>query len=329
MRKKHFLLILLCICASILLSACTNKEEKIQVLKSEIDELVRAEKYEEAIQKYSDVLVISDEDTYKKERDVIIKKNEDLKIEKAKKEEERKKAEEAAKKAAEIPEPYKKGIDSFTKGDMEIALKYLDMTISDFGDTPFKLKAYILKSHILSVQYLTKVATYGKVATGAIKLFNSGLGESSDRSKVKTMLANLETQYKETEAKLTESVTYVLENYHNLKENEMINPPITYHSSFSNPSQLDFFTKIGYPIPDDDKVLAHEKDLFELILNEETKNNFQENKINFVNFFYNMSFKSSSKLYKSTREVVLKLTENDKYNEIRLKAEEDLKKIKQ
>lgn len=164
MRKKLYLLIVLGICVMVIISACTNKEEKIALLKSDINSLVQAKKYEEAINKYEEILKIDESEMYKQELSKIIKQNEEMKKELAKQAEEEKRIKEEKIKAAEIPVPYKKAIENFSLGKMDLALKYLDMTITDFAKTEYKLKAHVMKSHILSVQYLAQISTFNTYA---------------------------------------------------------------------------------------------------------------------------------------------------------------------
>ncbi|NOJ70796.1 hypothetical protein [Paenibacillus alvei] len=74
MRSKSYLLIILSFCLIVVLSACTSKEEKITSIKTEIDALLQAEKYEEVINKYEEIFEISDDSIYKTELDVIKRK---------------------------------------------------------------------------------------------------------------------------------------------------------------------------------------------------------------------------------------------------------------
>jgi hypothetical protein len=327
MGGKPCFMLILSICFMVTISACTSKEEKIASIKSEVDPLVKAEKYEEAITKYEEILKITDNATYTAELDDIKKKNEEMKIEQAKKEEEAKKAEEEKKKAAEIPEPYKKAMQNFSKGDAELALKYLDLTITDFGETIYNLKANIMKSHILSVKSLAEIHTFNAYVNGVKKLYDSGL-EKSDRDKIKKVLDNYSPGMKKTDTKLAESMTYVLQNYGRLKEDVMYNSPITYSSDVTEPVELSYFEKFGYPHPSSDEIAKYEKYYFENKLKLYTKSAFRDNKIKFVDFFYYVAVFSPNELYELKLKEIIKLTEDDKYNEFRIKAEEELKSNK-
>ncbi|MGG4393978.1 hypothetical protein ABEX25_06630 [Paenibacillus thiaminolyticus] len=67
MRRKSYSLIIMSMCLMVVISACTSKEEKIASIKNEVETLVQAEKYEEAITKYEEILEITDDDIYKDE----------------------------------------------------------------------------------------------------------------------------------------------------------------------------------------------------------------------------------------------------------------------
>lgn len=130
---------------------------------------------------------------------------------------------------------------------------------------------------------------------------------------------------KQTEASLTESMTYVLQNYGEKKEDIMYNSPITYTSNATEPTGLSFFESVGYPLPSDDEIEEYEDYKLELYYHLFTESAFQENKISYADFFYYVTALPSTDLYRLKLKEVIKLTEDDKYSEIRIEAEEALK----
>ncbi|GIQ66812.1 hypothetical protein PACILC2_53800 [Paenibacillus cisolokensis] len=58
--------------------------------------------------------------------------------------------------SVEFPEPYVKAVKNIESADFDTAIKYLDLTISDFKDSQFFHQALILKS----ILYRAKLQSY-------------------------------------------------------------------------------------------------------------------------------------------------------------------------
>jgi len=81
----------------------------------------------------------------------------------------------------EYPEPYIKAVEKFNSGDLDMALKYLDMAIQDFPTKEVKLKANIIKGHIYNIRAYSLGSVFMSYAKGATEYLNSPFMDESGR----------------------------------------------------------------------------------------------------------------------------------------------------
>jgi len=231
---------------------------------------------------------------------------------------------------SKVPEPYTLALEKLNAGDLDMALKYTDFVINDFKDSPYIYNAQLIKSTIL----VSKLTVNGiKVSYMLDGMHRMGtLNNMDDVNKVKSYSDFIIAQGREYEASLKEPIRYVLVNFDesDVHKVKFPDPP----SSLTAPSKSDFgglswFADVGYPIPKEDEIKGDDKEgilkAFYWIAGSYSKTR----SFSYPDFFYNASIKIEDvALRKDLLNKVLQLTESDKYNEIRINAQEDLIKLK-
>lgn len=240
------------------------------------------------------------------------------------------KAETPAISQSKVPEPYTLALEKFNAGDLDMALKYTDFVINDFKDSPYIYNAQLIKSTILVSKLTVNGIKVGYMLDGIDRM--GTLNSKNDANMVKSYCDFIIAQGREYETSLKEPIRYVLANYDEVDIHKVkfpTPPPGLTAPSKSDFSGLSWFADVGYPIPKEDEIKGNDKEsvlkAFYWIVGSYSKTR----SFTYPDFFYNAHTKIEDKeLQKDLLNKVLQLTESDKYNEIRIKAQEDLIKLK-
>lgn len=232
----------------------------------------------------------------------------------------------------EYVEPYAKAIEQINSGDLKMAIKYLDITINDFPDSKNFYQAKLLKSMINIGKELGYGTVTGKYVKGVKGYKDSALADSEGAALAKKTLLKLDSTLKDQKKTVNSEISFILENYSKFKDEPIYSSPFTYTSNSNGvSSDLSFFESVGYPIPSE-STIEEDLDLSAGGLVEAIFNEFiSDTKVNYVKLFYNTALiieeinKDESILLLNE---VIKLTENDKYNEERINAQDKIKELK-
>lgn len=235
-------------------------------------------------------------------------------------------------KQPEYVEPYVKAIEQINSGDLNMAIKYLDMTIQDFPDSKNLYQANLLETMINIGKELGYGTVTGKYVKGVQKYKDSALADSEGASLAKKTLLKLDSAHTNQKKTVNNEISFILENYSKYKDEPIYSTQLTYKSNSDGvSSDLSFFESVGYPIPSessiDEDLNSSADGLVEAIFNEF----ISDSKVDYVKLFYNSALiiedinKDESVLLLNE---VIKLTENDKYNEERINAQDKIKELK-
>ncbi|WP_217561847.1 hypothetical protein [Paenibacillus sp. GbtcB18] len=232
---------------------------------------------------------------------------------------------EAKPKEIEVPEPYSIALKKIEAGDLDTALTYLDFTIDDFKDSPYVYNAQLLKSVLHTGKASVALELGLIIGKGTEK--GKTLYSSSDINRLKKKFDETKKEMTDQIDLLAEPAKYTLENYSAVRDQIQMKK-ITV-KNLPSEINLDFYASVGYPIPTDAEFDAYIKNNYirEVSLNLNTI--FQEDKIIFPDYFYitgSQLYKQDKALTKQFFEKIIEITENDKYNEARILAQEDLNK---
>ncbi|MFB7816406.1 hypothetical protein ACFC0X_19785 [Paenibacillus chitinolyticus] len=233
---------------------------------------------------------------------------------------------EAKPKEVEVPEPYSIALKKIEAGDLDTALTYLDFTINDFKDSPYLYNAQLLKSILYSSKIFGSSQLIDSLVTGSGK--GTALYQKEDRAKLKDLLKKHSKDVEEYQKSSIPPTQYIWDNF-SAEKNAIIFKDIKL-PKVPAVSDLNFFTSVGYPVPKDDEIAAflnyfslnHAASVLEVIVKEE--------KIVYPNYFYYIGallYSENNDLSRKFLEKTVELTEDDKYNEVRIKAQKDIKKI--
>lgn len=228
-----------------------------------------------------------------------------------------------------IPEPFTLALAELKTSNIAMTKKYLDLTINDFPESEYSFHSKVLKSVILTGELRGMSYINNQISTG-IDNIAEGLVDQEDLDQLESYI-NL---YLDSRKKIDEellSITPVVLNEYKTYENDTVDVKYSFYDDNSN---LDFFASVGYPIPSQaefDKAIENFKGGFiDAIITEV----YGSDKINYTYLFYQLLNNSMwGEPYTQTysngmAEEILKLTENDKYNKIRLNVEEYLEENK-
>ncbi|MBV6717309.1 hypothetical protein [Paenibacillus chitinolyticus] len=228
-------------------------------------------------------------------------------------------------KEVEIPEPYSLALKKIESGELDTALKYLDFTINDFKDSPYVYNAQLLKSvlHTGKAQVALNLGLI--IGRGTEK--GKTLYSSSDINRIKKKFDETKKEMTDQVDLLAEPAKYTLENYSAVRDQIQMKK-ITV-KDIPSEVNLDFFASVGYPIPTDAEFDAYIKNNYIREVSLTLNTIFQEDKIIFPDYFYftgSQFYKKDKALTKQFFDKIIEITENDKYNEVRILVQEDLKK---
>ncbi|CDX03330.1 Hypothetical protein DPCES_3444 [Desulfitobacterium hafniense] len=228
-----------------------------------------------------------------------------------------------------IPEPYTAMIDQLKKGDLEMAEKYADLTIKDFPDSPYVYNSYLIKNGILSSKMRINNIIFACISDGIYQI-NSSLIEPNEIDHLEKQIDFITDRDEKFNTNIAESSNYLLTNYSEDLisgefEMESITPPegLSYLTD-SDVHELQWFSEVGYPLPKDvdiEKTIKMYPKIFYYDL-------FVDGKIEYPKYFFDMGSAIRDKsLAIEVFNKVLEITENDQYNEYRIKAEELLESM--
>jgi len=236
---------------------------------------------------------------------------------------------EVTKVEVKVPEPYNTMIKNLKEPNLDTALDFANLTIKDFPNTPYAYNAHIVRSLILCGQihayfnmniYLSKGIDHMGV-----------LSSKDDIDTVKGFLDKVHDRQIALSALSGESFNYILANYKPEIKLDKIDFPTSNIKSIdkSDYSSFNWFSDVGYPAPkqsDYDTIVKEiPQKAFYLYMN----NVEISNEINYPKYFLTASYRTLDKdLEKKLLNKVMEITENDKYNESRINAENGLKDIK-
>ena len=221
-----------------------------------------------------------------------------------------------------VPEPYIVMEKNLKEQNLDTTLDFANLTIKDFPDTEYAYNAHIIRTLILS----GNLHTYDKLLQctydGVQNM--SAFVKTGDDLIIKDYITKLLNLEKPMEILLDESFNYILANYDPNKKYAKINFPISDIKSINDSEYVGFnwFSDIGYPLPKQSDFDSCIKNIppkaFYVYMNAVKTSE----DIDYSKYFYYMSFKTgNTELRRKLLNKVMDLTENDKYNELRIKAE--------
>lgn len=229
-----------------------------------------------------------------------------------------------------IPEPYTlmlKQLDS-KNIDLDMTQKYADLVISDFKDTPYVYNAELIKS---SINYSKMVIVEMKskyIIAGSSKM--GSLNSEDDFNKMQGYIVRLQTESKLYEPIYNETTQYLLDHFVDSDKIQLNHPSLPSGLNFNGYQSLKFFSTVGYPIPTDLEMTEDDKkSLTSMFLLSFCQGYSHDSKFSYSDYFYVLSIRTGNPIMKKELlNKIIELTKSDQYNEVRLKAQEDLSKIK-
>jgi len=228
----------------------------------------------------------------------------------------------------EVPEPYLKSIEKINAGEIDMAKTYLDLTIKDFAGTEYANFANILKVYILVSEYQGLNFFTDDFTEGASQYRGSGLANKEGMQKLVDWTEDYIEQLEARDAALTEATTSLLQNYTSSKSLLLSETAISYPEIDPFGEDLSFFKQVGFPLPTDVELENAIKHFEDTLFNLFSDQFFNEGSVQFVElFFYLGNAIGADELAIQCYNEVIKLTEDDPYNERRIKAQEVLERL--
>ncbi|MEA1959696.1 MAG: hypothetical protein U9N81_00095 [Bacillota bacterium] len=227
------------------------------------------------------------------------------------------------------PEPYTKAIAKLAEGDNQTSLKYLDLTIEDFANQEeYCYRARLIESLYFSAQSYT-VSIAANLFLKGVQHQSSLIVNDAEMAKI-TEAQKIFTEKLDTYGPLLKQNTaFVLDNYEKYKD---VTIKITLpKSTESNTNALNWFADVGYPVPEASEINQYLKANGEELFSSGVPDVIKNGKIDYPTYFAimgNNNWEVGPNLSARCYSMVMHLTQNDKYNENRLNAEESLHELK-
>ncbi len=225
------------------------------------------------------------------------------------------------------PEPYTKMIEQLDAQDLEMAQRYADLVIKDFADSEYVYNAYLVKNIVTASRWTVEKIKYNYLVDGVYQM--SSLNDQKDINQVKKYLLDIDNQMKDLATQFKTSCDYIL-NHSSKIDLKFPKAP----QSLSNPSDRDFqalswFSKVGTPVPTETEMVQNEKENDLKAFYYLTNGFLSAKEFSYIDYYYKVSDipEDDDSFKKQLLNKVIELTENDKYNEYRLKAQDDLGKL--
>lgn len=229
---------------------------------------------------------------------------------------------------SQIPETYVNMLDQLNQGNLNMVKQYGDLTIANFKNSKYIFNAEVMDNLVESSKMLVTNRKVNYIADGISNMDSSN--SQKDINTVKLYLEELNKQRFDENKSFDQSIQYILTHF-NDSSNIKINIPLP-PDSLSPPSSSDFeglswFANVGYPVPTENDMTIDESQN-ELKAFYYLTNGFSEDKFSYTQYFYIMSSQIEDKsIKKQLLNKVISLTKNDKYNQYRLEAQNDLQNL--
>ena len=227
---------------------------------------------------------------------------------------------------SKIPEPYTLMLKQLEFNDLNMAQKYADLVISDFKDSDYVYNAELVKNIVnLSKMCVVRMKS-NYIIAGSAKM--GSLNSKDDIDKMQGYIKNLQGESELYEPIYNGTTQYLLDHFSDKDKVQLKLPTIPSNMSFADYSSLKFFSAVGYPIPTDSEMTTGDKQNTLAWFFLTTKDYTNGSKF-YPDYFYYLSINTDdTAMKKKLLNKIIELTESDKYNEIRIKAQEDLTKLK-
>ncbi|WP_027356326.1 hypothetical protein [Desulfofundulus thermocisternus] len=227
------------------------------------------------------------------------------------------------------PEPYKKALQQINNMDYDMALKYLDLTITDFPNSKYVNNSYILESIIYNGKTMANRILIQSLMAGVQQ--GAEYYNSEERQLINKYFATLQSELNKLEDESRRSIIFVAEK---LNTNQLDFNDVSIKLVQPSPkTSLDFFKSVGYPVPTEYEFNSIKNEYEQEAINYMLNNAIKSGEINLPQYYYDIAtlsyyFDYDNELTLKLCNKVLQLTEKDKYNEVRLQVEDFIKEIK-
>lgn len=227
----------------------------------------------------------------------------------------------------EIPEPYKLALEDIKNHDYDSAYRYLELTIKDFPDSNYLSNAYFLKS-IIDCSSLYNVV---QITSNLVQGLENGI-TFYNKEEFHQMENYIETIKIEIDNKKNIFKEEVILVNNAVDNNDVILSDFSINEiNYDSREPFAFFKKMGIPIPTESEFTSEKQRGEKLVITNSFNNIIKNDNVDYVQYYNNVLIVSNligldEDFMKQTSSIIMTLTENDKYNKIRLDTEEFMKK---
>jgi hypothetical protein len=224
----------------------------------------------------------------------------------------------------EVPEPYTLSLEKFKNGDMDFGNKYLSLTMSDFKDSEYSDAALVLKTILLASEINSIRSIQSDFYKGIESI--SVLLNVKELEYIKTKITEFTKTLEDKSTELEKLMVLFYDKYPQAIKIENF----TYTNKIDS-IDIDFFKNVGYPAPKDSDVVGTIEYRKSMYFESLIKDIIIDGKLNTVNYFYTVSqllMADVTNLSDKMMNEIIRLTEDDKYNEKRIKVQDYLEKNK-
>lgn len=229
------------------------------------------------------------------------------------------------------PEPYTKMIECVNKEDLAHAREYANLVIQDFPESDYVYNAYLIKSMILCSKLQLQYAK-GNFLEGSVDNLNTYLLEQSDIDALENYLETTINKIDKLNKSFNKTLKYLLEHYEDADKIKLTFPEQSEGEVFyaeRDMQSLSFFSTVGYPIPSESDMYSNDTENTVKIFRQVVNGTNGDEPFSYLRYFYITSTVCIDEaLLENICNQIIKMTEDDKYNEYRLEAEKYLKENK-
>lgn len=229
------------------------------------------------------------------------------------------------------PEPYTKMLENVKNEDLAHSKEYADLVIADYGDSDYVYNAYLIKNMIVASE-LWLDWNKNKLLSNGIDNASAGLLEQADIDLLEEYTKELKGKMEELDKQFYKTTMYLLEHYDDVDKVKISFPGTTKNEVFSidrDLQELKFFSDVGYPVPTRAEMYGNDIENVVKIFRQFRNGENGEAAFSYDRYFtYLTSVCIDDSLLEKIFNKIIYITEDDKYNEYRLDAQNGLKSLK-
>lgn len=231
----------------------------------------------------------------------------------------------------EIPDPYKLALIDIKIQNYDSGYRYLELTINDFPNSNYVNNAYLLKSIIDRNRIYNNIVIMENLIYGMDNglVFYKDNQNSEEFKRWKNFIEELKNQIDDSKKRLLDDIAFIntIDGDTLFLFNDFTIDQLNHDTS----EPFAFFKKIGTPVPTDNEYDSEKQRYEKLLITISINEIIKDNQVDLTKYYFDLltvaiSLGLDNNVIIQLADKILQLTENDKYNRMRLDTEDYIMK---